>query len=101
MARGDIDRMKIWDYYHWTKVTIQVRLRFAILCAGDVVQLTSAFIQDLSTQVGDTYSGRFGMVLEVGYNISERVCTLVIGFPSRGIIWTTKHLITYHQSSKG
>ena len=81
MASGDINRMLIWDLFHWAKVTIQVRLRFAILCAGDVVQLTSAFIQDLSTQVGDTYSGRFGMVLEVGYNISERVCTLVIGFP--------------------
>ena len=81
MATGDINRMKVWDFYHWTKVTIQVRLRFAILCAGDVVQLTSAFIQDISTQVGDTYNGRFGMVLEVGYNISDRVCTLVIGFP--------------------
>ena len=81
MASGDINRMLIWDLFHWTKVTIEVRLRFAVLCAGDVVQFTSAFVQDLSTQVGDTYSGRFGMVLEVGYNISERVCTLVIGFP--------------------
>ena len=81
MATGDIDRMKVWDFYHWTKITLEVRLRFAILCAGDVVQLTSAFIQDLSTQEGGTYNGRFGMVLEVGYNISERVCTLIIGFP--------------------
>jgi|TARA_R100000479_G_scaffold175970_1_gene128484 hypothetical protein len=81
MASGDLDRMQIWDLFHWTKVSLRVRLRFAVLCAGDVVQLTSAFIQDISTQVGDTYNGRNGMVLEVGYNITSRSCILVIGFP--------------------
>ena len=81
MASGDLARMRIWDLFHWTRVSLRVHLRFAVLCAGDVVQLTSAFIQDLSTQVGDTYNGRNGMVLEVGYNITSRSCILVVGFP--------------------
>jgi hypothetical protein len=81
MASGDLDRMQIWDLFHWTRVSLRVRLRFSVLCAGDVVQLTSAFIQDLSTQVGDTYNGRNGMVLEMSYNITSRSCILVIGFP--------------------
>ena len=81
MASGDLSRMRIWDMFHWTRISLRVKLRFSVLCAGDVVQLTSAYIADLSTQVGDTYSGRFGMVLEVGYNITNRSCTVVIGFP--------------------
>ena len=81
MAAGDLNRMRIWDMFHWTRITLRVRLSLAVLCAGDVVQLTSIYISDLSTQVGDTYSGRFGMVLDVGYNITNRSCIITIGFP--------------------
>ncbi len=81
MASGDLARMRIWDLFHWTRVSLQLKLRFATLCAGDIVQLTSAYIQDLSTQVGDTFNARNGMVLEVSYNISSRSCIIVMAFP--------------------
>lgn len=81
MAIGDRDRMAIWDFYNWTKISIRVSLRLAVLCAGDKVEVSSRFIVDPYTQDGRTYTRRPAMVLEIGYNLSDRTCDIVIGVP--------------------
>lgn len=81
MAVGDLDRMAIWDFYNWTKISLRVSLRFAVLCAGDFVLLSSRYIVDSYTQVGKTYVERPAMVLEIGYNLNDRTCNIVLGVP--------------------
>ncbi len=69
---------KTWTLQNWGSGGDNLRI---LNNAGDIVQLTSAYIQDLSTQVGDTFNARNGMVLEVSYNISSRSCIIVMAFP--------------------
>ena len=81
MAEGDLKRLKIWDLYQWSRLTLRLRLSFAVLVAGDVVRISSAYLYDLSTEAGRTYSARAGMVISTEYNISGRFCVIVIAIP--------------------
>ena len=81
MAEGDIKRMQIWDMHHWSRLTLRVSLRFAVLVAGDVVQIASRYLYDLSTEADKTYSMRRGMVVSTEYNISGRFCVIVVAIP--------------------
>ena len=81
MAEGDLNRMAIWDFYNWAKISLRVSLRFAVLCAGDFVLLSSRYIKDRYTQVGESYMARPAMVLEIGYNLNDRTCNIVLGVP--------------------
>lgn len=81
MGVGDRDRMAIWDFYNWAKISLRVSLRFAVLCAGDFVLLSSRYIRDSYTQVGESYVARPAMVLEIGYNLNDRTCNVVLGVP--------------------
>ena len=81
MAEGDIKRMQIWDMHHWSRLTLRLSLRFAVLVAGDVVQIASRYLYDLSTEADKTYSMRRGMVVSTEYNISGRFCVIVVAIP--------------------
>ena len=81
MGVGDLDRMAIWDFYNWAKISLRVSLRFAVLCAGDFVLLSSRYIRDSYTQVDRSYVERPAMVLEIGYNLNDRTCNIVLGVP--------------------
>ena len=60
---------------------MRVSLKFAVLCAGDKVEVSSRFIVDPYTQPDRTFIRRPAMVLEIGYNLNDRTCDLVIGVP--------------------
>lgn len=81
MAREDLNRMAIWDYHHWTKISLQVSLKFAVLCAGDLIEISSRYIVDSYTPTGQYFVRRPAMVLEVGYNLNDRTCDIVLGVP--------------------
>ncbi len=81
MGTADRDRMAIWDFYNWARISMRVSLRFATLCAGDKIEVSSRFIVDPYTQIGRTYTRRPAMILEIGYNINDRTCNIVIGVP--------------------
>lgn len=81
MGQADRDRMAIWDFFNWARISMRVSLKFATLCAGDKIELSSRFIVDQYTQPDRTYIRRPAMVLEIGYNINNRTCDLVIGVP--------------------
>ena len=81
MAGGDLNRMKIWDLYQWSRLTLRVRMSMAVLVAGDVVRITSKYLYDLSTEADRTYSARGGMIISTEYNISGRFCVIVVAIP--------------------
>ena len=81
MAQGDLTRMRMWDQNHCARLVLRLPLRFSSLCAGDSVQIRSAYLSDMSTDVGRSYHNRRGMVLSIGYNITDRLVSLTIGIP--------------------
>ena len=83
MARGDISRMRVWDMYPWQRLTLRLNLSFAVLVAGDLVEITSAYISAPDSGFKKTFNGRRGMVLSSEYNINEQFCVIVIGITPR------------------
>lgn len=83
MAEGDISRMRVWDVYHWSRLTLRVSLRFATLVAGDVVRITSNYLYDMSTPPDRTYVNKAGMIISTEYNISGRFCVIVVAIPTK------------------
>ena len=83
MAEGDISRMRVWDVYHWSRLTLRVSLRFATLVAGDVVRITSRYLYDMSTPPDRTYVNKAGMIISTEYNISGRFCVIVVAIPTK------------------
>ena len=81
MAQGDVQRMKIWDFYNWTRLSMRVHLKYAVLCAGDKIEITSAYLVDSYTDDDKTYVKRQAMILEIGYNLDDRSCDIVVGVP--------------------
>ena len=78
-ASTDLARMKRWDFNVWERLTLIVAPRFSVLCAGDIVSITSRFLIGYSEARGKTYSRRRGMVLGVSWEPGRARCTLVIG----------------------
>ena len=82
MAEGDMSRMRVWDVYHWSRLTLRVSLRFATLVAGDVVRITSKYLYDMSTPPNQTYVDKSGMIISTEYDISGRFCVIVVAIPN-------------------
>jgi len=78
-ATADMARMKRWDFNVWERLTLIVAPRFSVLCAGDIVSITSRFLIGYSEARGKTYSRRRGMVLGVSWEPGRARCTLSIG----------------------
>ena len=79
MATGDLNRMKGWDLYPSEKLTLRVSLRFAVLCAGDVVEITSQFLSGLYMGTGKSYQNQRAMVLNCSYGLGSASCVLQLG----------------------
>ena len=82
MATKDLNRLFLWDCYPYEELVITVSEKFAILCAGDVIELTSNYIYGLREGAGDTYSNRRAMILGVRWNPSQSNVNLTIGVMS-------------------
>jgi hypothetical protein len=85
MARGDLFRLRVWDMFPWQRLTLRLHLSFAVLVAGDLVEITSSYISAHDSDFKKTFKGRRGMVLSSEYSINEQFCVIVIGItPHRG-----------------
>ena len=82
MAMGDINRMKGWDQFASEKLVLRVSLKFAVLCAGDVVEITSGFLSGLFMGPGKSYNAQRAMVLNCSYVIGSASCVLQLGILS-------------------
>jgi len=82
MTMGDINRMKGWDQFASEKLVLRVSLKFAVLCAGDVVEITSGFLSGLFMGPGKSYNAQRAMVLNCSYVIGSASCVLQLGILS-------------------
>ena len=76
MASADLQRMKSWDGYSHESLVLRVKLKYSTLCAGDIIEMTSAFIYGKDEGPGTTYSTKRAMVTGVDFAISDQICTL-------------------------
>jgi len=88
-ALGDLRRLRVWDLYISEKIVIRLPLRFATLVAGDVVTLTSSYIEHLYDPIDPIYIGRYCLVLGCDYSIDDQECIVTLGIPSPKMQRTT------------
>ena len=82
MAGGDLARMRAWDLYPSERLRIRVNLEFAVLCAGDVVEISSDYLSSIYSPIGDNFSRQRGMVLRTFTDFSSPSVVLEIGIAS-------------------
>jgi hypothetical protein len=78
-AAADVMRLKYWDFYPWEELVITVRERFAVLVAGDIIEITSNELYGYAEAEGKTYQSRRGMILGVRWQPNQSQCILRIG----------------------
>lgn len=79
---GDaLRRTKQFDFNTYEELTLQVTERAAILCAGDIIMVTSSLIYGFSEAIGKTYRGRKAMVMGTIWRPKARhvILTLAVG----------------------
>ncbi len=72
---GDINRLFVWDTNTWTKVSLQVKMKYAKLTCGDIVDIQSEFLRTYSTSNPYTTIYR-AMVLSVDWSFLSSKCNL-------------------------
>tara|TARA_Y100000593_G_scaffold27420_1_gene54861 strand:+ start:243 stop:1787 length:1545 start_codon:yes stop_codon:yes gene_type:complete len=79
MANADLDRLQSWDFYTYEEIILTVLEKFAVLVAGDIVEITSRYIYGLSEAEGKTYQGRRAMVLGNRWQPNDSRCIIRLG----------------------
>ena len=77
-ASADVARMKVWDFNTWESLSIDVIPKFASLCSGDIVQITSRFLIGFSEGRGEFFDRRRGMDTGVEWRPGASICNLTI-----------------------
>jgi len=75
-ADGDLSRLFPWDNRIWSKISLRVRLKYAQLCCGDIVELRSNYI-DIFNDSNSVQNPTFrAMILAVDWNFIDSTCSL-------------------------
>lgn len=75
-ADGDLERLFPWDNKIWSKISIRVRLKYAQLCCGDIIELESKYIYIFNDSTSNTNPRLRAMVLAVDWNFLDSSCAL-------------------------
>ena len=70
IADADVERLYVFDGANTTKVSLTVSLKYAHLCAGDIIFIRSKFIS--TTELYSKNLGNRAMVTSVSYSIGEQ-----------------------------
>jgi len=72
---GDINRLFEWDTRLWSKIKLRVKMNYAKLTAGDIVEIKSTYLTTFknSTIPNTIYRA---MVINVGWSFMSSSCTL-------------------------
>ena len=81
LALKDLNRMAIWDIQSYEELVITVREFYAILVAGDIVEITSSDLYGVMEGEGKTYQQKRAMVLGVRWQPNQSRCILTLGMP--------------------
>jgi len=84
MAQKDLERLYIWDGVPFEELVISVTEKFATLCAGDVIELTSNYIYGIHEREGETYNRKRCFVLGVRWLPSQSKCILTLAVTKEG-----------------
>ena len=76
MADADLDRLKGWDGYSHETLTLETKIRFCTLCAGDIVEISSDYIYGRDEAGSATYTSKRAMITGVDFSISNQSCVL-------------------------
>jgi hypothetical protein len=71
-AQEDSSRMFDWDSNSWSKITLTCRMRLAFLCAGDIVEIVSDYLNVFT----DAKLRLRAMVLSCDYSLGDSRVTL-------------------------
>ena len=74
---GDLNRMFVWDTNAWSKISLQVKMKYARLTAGDIIEVQSEYLRSFNTENPWTKSHR-ALVLSVDWNFISSRCNLQI-----------------------
>lgn len=74
---GDLNRLHVWDNRTWSKISLKVKLKFAKLTCGDIIEIQSEYIETFINTNPYTKVYR-AMVLSVDWSIQSNYCNLQI-----------------------
>jgi len=80
-TKADLDNVRLhpWDSLPYEQLDLTVTEKHCLLCAGDIVEITSNYIYGLQSANGQNYSNRRAMVLGVRWNPSQSSVNLSLG----------------------
>jgi len=80
-TKADLDNVRLhaWDSLPFEQLDLTVTEKHCLLCAGDIVEITSNYIYGLQSANGQNYSNRRAMVLGVRWNPSQSSVNLSLG----------------------
>jgi hypothetical protein len=81
MSEKDISRLRSWDGRPYEELTLVVTEKHAVLCSGDIVEISSSYIYGIR-ESSNTYSHRRAMVLAVRWSPSRSTVTLSLAVMS-------------------
>lgn len=82
--KADLDNARLhgWDSNPFEQLELTVTEKHCLLCAGDIIEISSNYIYGLQSAIGSTYSNRRAMVLGVRWNPSQSTVNLSLGILS-------------------
>jgi len=83
-TKADLDNARLhpWDSKPFEQLELTVTEKHCLLCAGDIIEISSNYIYGLQSAIGSTYSNRRAMVLGVRWNPSQSTVNLSLGILS-------------------
>jgi hypothetical protein len=72
---GDLNRMFVWDTNVWSKISLQVKMKYASLTCGDIIEIQSEYLRTYSSKNPYTTTYR-AMVLSVDWSFLSSRCNL-------------------------
>lgn len=81
-SEKDLSRLQSWDKRPYEELTLEVTEKHAVLCSGDIVEISSNYIYGIRENTASFYSHRRAMVLAVRWSPSRSRVTLSLGVMS-------------------
>ena len=74
---GDLNRLFVWDTQTWSKISLQVKMKYARLTSGDIIEIKTEYLQTYTNSNIKNIAHR-AMVLSVDWNFLSSRCNLQV-----------------------
>lgn len=86
MASRDLQRIYLFDVYPYEELVLTVSERYASLCAGDVVEVTSNYLYGINETSDQRYNSKRALILGVRWLPHQSRCVLSLAVISQPVI---------------